>query len=337
MMRHRDCLKALTLGGWVVAAALAGAPAFAQAIVLRVGDNVPATSVQGVALDRFAEIVATKNVGLDVKVFHGSQLGSGPVQVQNVQLGAQDLAMGGITFLEQYSADLRIAETPFSFASRDHFEKWVRSPAFEKVHAEVVKNGGQRLINLGELWRRGPFRVLISTRPVTSLDDFGKLKLRLWESEVATRFYGKQGLGATPVNIPLGDVYLAMRQGVVDSLTLPFDLVVSMKFGEVAKHVVLVDEFWQHLPLTINEAKWQSLNAAQRKALTDAADEAGRFYNKEVAQQVDNWKKELTQAGVSLDPIDRTAFVERIRQRNQEWEAAGYWRKGLIAEIGALK
>ena len=48
------------------------------------------------------------------------------------------------------------------------------------------------------------------------------------------RFYGKQGLGATSVNIPLGDVYLSIRQGIVDGLTLPFDLVASMNIQEVA-------------------------------------------------------------------------------------------------------
>ena len=165
---------------WIMAVVVAfTVPGHSQTKTLRVGDNVPSTSVQALALDKFAELVNTKNAGVEIKVFHNSQLGPSPLQVQNVKLGVQDMALGGITFLESFSADLRIAETPFSFASRDHFEKWFRSPQFQTILAEVVKNGNQRLINNNVIWRRGPFRVLVAKRPVLNLDEFKNIKLRL--------------------------------------------------------------------------------------------------------------------------------------------------------------
>ena len=319
-------------------AALLPAPLLAQATTtLRLGTIVAAGSVQGQALERFADDVKRRNVGLDIRLFHASQLGGGPEQVRNVQLGVQDMFMDGMTFWGDYSDDMRIAETPFSFASREHFEAWLKSPAFARVQQELVQKAGQRFINLNVMWRRGPFRVLVANRPVPTLEEFQRLRVRSWQSESINRFYGRPGLGATTVVVPLSDVYVGMRQGVVDALTLPFDLVQPMRFHEVGKHIMLWDEFWQVLPLSINEARWQRLNDAQRKAMTEAIDAAGQFYNDQLASSVVVWRRELEAAGVTFHDVQREAFVQRIAERNRQWEREGYWRAGFIEEIEALR
>jgi TRAP-type C4-dicarboxylate transport system substrate-binding protein len=305
--------------------------------VLRMGSIVAPASIQAQAMDRFADNVKKRNVGVDVRSFHGSQLGGGPEQVRNVQLGIQDMFMDGMTFLSDFSDDMRIAESPFTFASREHFEKWVRSPSFRKIEQDLLAKGNMRMFNLGEMWRRGPFRVLVAKRPVLTLQEFENLRLRAWQSEVITRFYGKPGLGATAVVIPLGDVYVGMRQGVVDGLTLPFDLVQPMKFHEVGSHIMLWDEYWQVLPMIVSEKKWQALSEAQRRAMVESIDDAGRWYNEQLAASVEKWKAELTKAGATIHNVNRAPFVQRIAERNRQWEKDGYWRPGLIEEIEKLK
>ena len=305
--------------------------------VLRMGSIVAPASVQAQAMDRFADSVKKKNVGVDIRSFHGSQLGGGPDQVRNVQLGVQDMFMDGMTFLSDFSDDMRMAETPFTFASREHFEKWLQSASFKKIQEELIAKGNQRIINLGVSWRRGPMRVLVAKRPVLTLEEFGNLRLRAWQSEVITRFYGKPGLGATAIVIPLGDVYVGMRQGVVDAVTLPFDLVQPMKFHEVGSHIMLWDEYWQVLPMNISEKKWQALNDAQRRALTESVDEAGNWYNEQLAASVEKWKAELVKAGATIHNVNRAPFVQRIAERNRQWQKEGYWRAGLIDEIEKLR
>jgi len=305
--------------------------------VLRMGSIVAPASVQAQAIDRFADNVKKKNVGVEIRTFHASQLGGGPEQVRNVQLGVQDMFMDGMTFWSDFSDDMRIAESPFTFASRDHFEKWVQSPSFRKIQDDLISKANQRFINLEVMWRRGPFRVLVAKKPVLNLGEFNNLRLRVWQSEVITRFYGKPGLGATTVVIPLGDVYLGMRQGVVEGVTLPFDLVQPMRFHEVGNHIMLWDEFWQVLPMSINEKKWQSLTAAQRRALTESANDAGNWYNDQLAASVEKWKAELTKAGATLHNVNRAPFVQRIAERNRQWQKEGYWRPGLIDEIEKLR
>jgi len=305
--------------------------------VLRMGSIVAPTSVQAQAMDRFADNMKKRNVGVDVRSFHGSQLGAAPDQVRNVQLGVQDMFMDGMTFLADFSDDMRIAETPFTFASREHFEKWVRSASFKKIEAELLSKANMRMFNLGVMWRRGPFRVLVAKKPILTLEEFGNMRVRAWQSEVITRFYGKTGLGATAAVIPLGDVYVGMRQGVVDGLTLPFDLVQPMKFHEVGNHIMLWDEYWQVMPMIITEKKWQALNDAQRRAMIESIDEAGNWYNDQLAASVEKWKAELTKAGATIHAVNRAPFVQRIAERNRQWQKDGYWRAGLIDEIETLR
>ncbi len=49
------------------------------------------------------------------------------------------------------------------------------------------------------------------------------------------------------------------------------------------------------------------------------------------------WTEELKGMGVTIHEVDVTPFVERIAQRNQEWQADGYWPDNLIANIQSLR
>jgi TRAP-type C4-dicarboxylate transport system substrate-binding protein len=334
-------MKNLMLLAGAVALALGTAapavPAHAADVVLKLGDDVAPASVQAQAIEKFAEEVAKRDVGIEVQYFHGSQLGTGAQQIQNVKLGIQDMVNTGYELLDVFSEKIKIASTPFTFADYQHFENWLKSPDFEEVQQEIVEKGNQRIINLGVVWKRGPFRVMIASEPILTLDELSQVKFRVHESEVVKRFWGKEGLGATVVVLPLSDVYLSLRQGVVDAITMPFDLIVPMKFTEVAKHVMLLRDYPQFLPIMINEAKWQSLTPEQQQALTEAADEAGRFYNAEIEKNVEQWRAELEASGVIFHEVDRGPWVERIRERNRRWEEEGYWSAGLVDTIDSYR
>lgn len=328
--------RTTTLLTALAALALAGNAA-AETITLRLGNDVAPTSIQARACDLFAEEVNKRDVGLDVQVFHANQLGTGVQQIQNVKLGLQEMVNTGYELYDVFAPDIRIGSAPFTFENREHFEAWVNSPGFDDIEQDIIDNGNQRLINLNVLWRRGPYRVMIANQPVLTLEDLQGLKLRVHESEAVKRFWGEQGLGATVVVLPLADVYLSLRQGVVDAINMPLDLVVPMKFAEVGEHIMNTYEYPQFVAISINEDVWQSLNDEQRAAISESIDVAGAFYNAQIAASVEEWKQQITDLGVTIHDIDRTPFIERMRERNKQWEAEGYWREGLIEQVEALR
>jgi len=329
-------LKNTKLMAAIVALCVTGGAASAAEVVLRLGNDVAPASIQAKANELFAAEVAKRKVGIEVKVFHTNQLGTGVQQIQNVKLGVQDLVNTGYELFAPFASDLKIGSAPFTFADRDHFEAWVRSPMFERIQEDLIKNGNQRFINMGVIWRRGPYRVMIAKHPVLTLEDLSKVKLRVWEAEAVKRFWGKQGLGATVVVLALADVYLGLRQGVVEAINMPMDLIVPMKFFEVGKHIMNTREYPQFVAVSMNEKRWQSLNSDQRKAITESADVAGTFYNGQIAANLETWKKEIVAGGGTIHDVDRTPFINKMRELHAKWEKEGYWRPGMISELNAL-
>ena len=313
--------------------------AFAQkAITLSLGHIMAPETHQGVALDYFAKLVKEKTKGkIEVNIYPAQQLGNAMKMMEGVSMGTQDMVAESTTFWEIYSKDLQIAETPFTFRDRDHFEKFLKSPIFRGIEQDVIKNGNQRFITTDYTWQRGPFRVLVSkTKPILVPDDLKGFKLRLWEAKTIHRYWS--WLGATTVTISFGETYMAMKQGIVDGVTSPYDAVWGMKFTEVGKYVTMLQQYWQTMVIAMNEKKFQSLGSANQKILTDAANEAGVWYTKRVRGAVESdMQRMMDENGAVFIYVSRKPWVEKIKGLAEKLEEEGYWRKGLNAEVQALK
>jgi TRAP-type transport system periplasmic protein len=321
----------------VVLSLICGTSARAADVTLRVGSSNPPDSALGRGLDEMAALVARADVGLKLQIFPSGQLGAPEAQVQNVKLGIQDGFFEDLTWWSPFSPDLRIAGVPFEFEGRPHFQKWLASETFKKIQREVIASGNQRLLIGTTFWWRGPYRVMMSTKPLATLEDVSKIKLRQPAIESLTRYWGHEGLNANVVNIGWGDTYLALKQGAADAVTLPLDLVESSKFYEVANNIIITDEFPQILVLGLNESKWGSLSAPQQKALMGAINQAGDGYNHEVNGSEQKWKQELTAQGATFTTLDRAPFVARVQEVDKKFEASGYWPKGLLESVDALR
>lgn len=304
---------------------------------LSLGHVWSAESGQGLALDKFADLVGKKSSDkIKVNVFHAAQLGSNRSQVESVKMGSQDMIMESFVFFAPYAKALRITEVPFAWKNREHVLAWVGSDSFKKVQEELIKNGNQRFINMNLLWQRGPFRYLLSKRPVMSIEDLKGLKMRLWEEETIHAAW--RGYGVSSVGMPWGDVYLGLRQGTIDSVTGPWDLLWTSKHTEVAKYITVLKQFWQISCLSINEQKWQKIPKEFQDILLKSADEAGFYYNKITEDMVDETKRNvLEKHNAVIIEINRQPFIDKMQNEIlPKMEASGLFPKGLVDEVKAL-
>ncbi len=294
-------------------------------------------SGQALALDKFAEMVDKNSEGrIQVNVFHAAQLGNNRAEVEAVSMGTQDMMMESLVFFAPYSKALRITEVPFVWKSPEHIVKWVQSNSFKKAHEEVIKNGKQRFINMNVLWRRGPFRWMLSTKPIMEIKDVKGLKMRLWQEKTIHAAW--RGYGAATVGMPWGDVYLGLRQGTIDAVTGPWDLLWATKFTEVAKYVTVLKQFWQVGCLSINEKKWQSLSKEFQGILTKSADGAGIYYNKLTEDLVEPTRVNiLDKHKAVIIEISRLPFIEKMHKEIlPKMEQDGLFPAGLVKEVMAL-
>ena len=95
--------------------------------------------------------------------------------------------------------------------------------------------------------------LLWTTKPVRSIEDCKGLRIR---SPGGHQTNYIKSLGAEPVFMPLGDVYLSMQTGTIDGLVTCPPLVLAFKLYEVAKHGVIATFGCVTEGVIMNQKSW---------------------------------------------------------------------------------
>lgn len=329
------------IGKWMGAAAavamfgaMASAPASAQ-ILLKGGHISPKDSVEGITIDRFADLVKQKTNGqVTIQIFPSEQLGKSVSQIDSVAIGNQDMFFAGSPEMERFSPGLRLLGLNWVVPSVEAFRKVTKEPIWNEILHDPLEKAG--FVVLASNWERGPYRVMVTTKPVKSLDDLKGMKLRIAPIDSWRRQW--TALGMQVVVLAWTDVYLGLSQGTVEAVTSPLALVGPMKFTEVAKHITRTDEFWQILMPMVSRDIFKKLSPAHQKAMRDAALEVGDWF---VAEQervgtadIERLKKEN---GATYTVIDVKPGVERMKPVIKQMEAENFIPPGLYDKILAIK
>ncbi len=96
---------------------------------------------------------------------------------------------------------------------------------------------------------------LWTSKPVRTLEDVKGMRIR---SPGGHQTNYIKSLGAEPVFMPLGDVYLSMETGTIDGLVTCPPLVLAFKLYEVAKHGTLATFGCVTEGVIMNEKSWQN-------------------------------------------------------------------------------
>jgi tripartite ATP-independent transporter DctP family solute receptor len=307
-------------------------PSFAQTL-LRAGHISPKDSAEGAAVDKFAELVNQKTNGaVTVQVFPSEQLGSAVSQIESTIIGNQDIYVGGSVEFERYSDALKILGVNWVIPSAEAFRKVTSSPLWDELLVTPLQNIG--LTTLASNWERG-YRVMVSTKPITSIEDMKGLKFRIAPIDTWRRVWS--AVGTQNVVLAWTDVYLGMQQGTVEAVTSPIALVAPMKFTEVAKNVVRTDELWVTMVPVINNDRFAGLSPEHQQALRDAASEAGEWFvaeqERRVSQDIEAMK---ANHGAVFTEIDLTPGVELMKPVVAQMEAEGILPKGLYERVVAV-
>ncbi|MEO7550116.1 MAG: TRAP transporter substrate-binding protein DctP [Croceibacterium sp.] len=106
--------------------------------------------------------------------------------------------------------------------------------------------------------------IVTSKRPVKSLADLKGLRIRA-PTELLTVL---RGLGADPVNMPMGDVYSALARGVIDGVIAPIDTFRALHFDEVGHYYATLSVPRGAYPSrAIGDAAWARLTPVQQQLL----------------------------------------------------------------------
>lgn len=281
-------------------------PGSAQ-VVLKVGTTVaPGNPTTDSAL-HFAKVAAERSKGqIKVEVYPSNQLGRGEnALLEGVQLGTVDMTLSGSASIGGiFEPAFQALDLPFLWASREQIWKVMDGPIGQELFKRLEAKGLKGLC-FGGGWG---FRNMMSNkRAIFVPEDMKGQTIRVQESP--TYIGMMRALGANPVPMPFGELYLAMKQGTIDGMELPPSSVASEKFYEVTKFYSLTQHSYSPIGWFVNAKKHAAMPAAQRQAVEEAAKAGCAFQRKDEVDK-DNVGLEVTRkAGTKINEVkDLKAF-----------------------------
>ncbi|WP_232302671.1 DctP family TRAP transporter solute-binding subunit [Elstera litoralis] len=227
-------VKALLVTAVSLTAFLASQTALAQVSErkLRFAYQNVADHPQGKGVAKFGDLVKEKTGGkITVSQFPGGQLGGDLQTVSALQGGTIDMTVLNAGLLVGLDKRFAVLDFPFLFAEPKEADAIVDGPIGTKLHAGLAEKG---LVGLG-YWELGFRNVTNSKLPITKIEDFKGLKLRVLQSPLFIDLFNT--LGANSVPMPFPELYAALEQKVVDGQENPMTTILGGKFNEVQKYV----------------------------------------------------------------------------------------------------
>ena len=324
--------------GWKVlvvmttfAVVASGMPAEAAKVTLKLGHIRAETSPTHKASLKFAELVAQKTSGeIEIKVFPNSQLGGILDMFTGMKAGSLEMVYGGINtygFIKGGEV-FQITAVPFLYRDFDHMHRVLLSPIF-RLHLEAgEKATGIKVINING--DTAPRELTTRDKPVRTAADFKGLKIRIAESAMVRA--AMQKLGANPQVIPFADLYVALKQGVVDAQENGVIPIKNMSFFEVQKYLTLTHYIRDVETFYVSADKWKTLSPAQQKALFDASEEAGDLETQLTKQDLEETTKFLSAKMTVIEP-DLASIRKALEGVYEEQFEGKLWPKGLLQQV----
>jgi tripartite ATP-independent transporter DctP family solute receptor len=222
------------------------------------------------------------------------------------------------TFFPKYF----ICEVPYVFSSQDDFWKFWNGPGKE-LSAIIEKERGVRTD--GVIFRGA--RYLTANRPVNSVAEVKGLKMRL--PSVKSWFKVWESFGALPSTIAFGEVYLALKTGVVDGQENPPETILNYKFYEAQKYLVATEHVYSAARILSSAKWWNGLKKEDQELLTKAMAEAVAYANGITKDGDAQFVKKLQENGMTLITVDKVAFKKAAQpivdqMAKDEWDPAFY-------------
>jgi tripartite ATP-independent transporter DctP family solute receptor len=248
------------------------------------------------------------NGRLGVRVYPSGALGT---ERDNVEL----LKIGGLEMMRVHSGALNsvVPETilpalPFVFRSTAH----MRAVLDGSIGDEILEAmSAQGLIGLA-FYDGGSRSFYTVKKPVETLQDMRGLKVRVPQSDLFVTMM--EALKANPTPMPLGEVYTALKTGIVDAAENNWASYESSRHFEAARFYNETEHSMAPDVLVFSKKLWDKLPADDQAMIRKAAKESVPHMRMLWEDREARARSKLAAAGVKTISIkDRQAFIDAMR------------------------
>lgn len=277
--------------------------------IVRFGYGLVDDSNQGRAVRYFAQEVEKATGGkMKVRAIGNASLGSDTQMQQALIGGAQEMMVGSTATLVGISPAMAVWDTPFLFTTVKEADAVLDGPVGEKVKASLEPKGMVGLV----YWENGFRNLTNNKQPITKLEDMNGIKLRVMQNNVFLDSF--KALGANAVPLPFSELFTALETRAVDGQENPFNTVISSKFYEVQKYLTVSNHVYSPWIVTVSKKWWDTLNAAEKQVLQDAAVKSRDFERKDTRNEASQALADIKAKGMQVNELS-AAEVDRMRSK----------------------
>ncbi len=293
-----------------------------KSIVWRLNSPINAERIEGVYLAAAVQEIYNRSNGrLKIDVYPLFSLGIPPTQTLR---GMKDDACEILFSVAMYELGeepcLGVTEIPGIWKSKQ--QSVDAGKATLEFRRKLFKENWRAVLlpfgNLITYWDE----TFLRDRPVKGLDDFKGLKIRTPNARYRAIY---SALGASPQMMTMGDVYMAMKTGVVDGFASASCLTWEVKLYEVAKYgITMSANLAGVFDILVTDKAWAALPSDIQLIVRDVFAESGKKMDAQaVKPDTDrDYQAKCKGKGVEyakLSEEDRVKYIGIATESAKEW------------------
>ena len=205
----------------------------------------------GLGVKKMQEVLAAKTGGkMKITAFWGGAAGGDLPATQALRAVIKELG---------------VFDLPFLFANEKEADAVLDGAAGRYFNAKLEAAG---LVNLA-YWENGFRNLTNSKRPVTKLEDFDGVKVRVMQNNIFLDTFKTLGTNAVPM--AFGEVFTALETKTIDGQENPFVTIETSKFNEVQKYLSVTRHAYTPFLVLYSKKLWDQLNPQEQAVLREAA------------------------------------------------------------------
>ena len=286
-----------------------------------------------VAMESFAKAVTKDTDGkITAQVYNNAVLGDQPDAIEQTRNGALDFANFNMGPMGPIVPMTNVLSLPFLFNSVEQMHHVMDGPIGQDFSDALSKKG---LVALS--WFDSGARSMYNTkRPIEKPSDVKGLKIRVMNNDLYVQMIDAMGGNATPM--AFGEVYQALKTGVIDGAENNYPSYEETNHYEVAKYYSTTDHLIIPECLCIAKKSWDALSKDQQEIVRKDAIAAAKEQRELWAKDSEKAKADVEKGGAKINVVhDLTPFQKAMEPVYAKFYKENPDMKALVEKIRATK
>ncbi|WP_037470758.1 TRAP transporter substrate-binding protein [Sinorhizobium fredii] len=257
-----------------MAAAIAATALFAagsakaefQERTIRVSNGVSKEHPMGNGLAAMGACTLEKTGGkMKMQPYWDGALGNDLTATQSVRTGSLEMVLTSTAPLTSIVPSFGVFDLPFLFNDESEADQVLDGKVGQWFSDQLPAVGA---VNLA-WWENGFRHTTNSRHPITKVEDFEGVKMRVMQNNIFIDTFKELGTNAVP--LAFSEIYSALETGTVDGQENPFNNIENMKFYEVQKYLTLTKHAYSPTLVLFSKKVWDGLSPEEQTILKDCA------------------------------------------------------------------